>query len=407
MANYMWRHKQPMIRILFGAILLLLPVSEAFAQPAVTAVRVGAHDDKTRFVMELTEAPRYRIFTLDEPYRVVIDLPELEWRPPPGALSEGAGLIGAMRFGLFAPGTSRVVLDVSSPIQVRSVFTIPPGDGQGYRLVVDIKTVGPREFAAVRASPIVSTPPLAPIQTSALTVPVPRADDRPTIVIDPGHGGVDPGARGISGVAEKKIALDYALELKRQLEATGRYRVALTRDRDIFLQLRDRVALAQQYSGDLFISLHANNHKSRKIKGASVYTLSEKSSDAEAAALAAKENKADIIAGIDLSDQTETVSKILIDLAQRETMNLSKTLGNTMVEKLGRATALLRNTHRFAGFAVLKSPTVPSVLVEIGYLSNRAEERLLRTAKHRAKVTAAIVKAIDAYIKSQRTLNRS
>ena len=407
MANYMWRHKQPMIRILFGAILLLLPVSGAFAQPAVTAVRVGAHDDKTRFVMELTEAPRYRVFTLDEPYRVVIDLPELEWRPPPGALSEGAGLIGAMRFGLFAPGTSRVVLDVSSPVQVRRVFTIPPGGGQGHRLVVDIKTVGPREFALAQASPIVSTPPLAPIQTSALTVPVPRADDRPTIVIDPGHGGVDPGARGISGVAEKKIALDYALELKRQLEATGRYRVALTRDRDIFLQLRDRVALAQQHGGDLFISLHANNHKSRKIKGASVYTLSEKSSDAEAAALAAKENKADIIAGIDLSDQTEVVSKILIDLAQRETMNLSKTLGNTMVRELGRVTALLGNTHRFAGFAVLKSPTVPSVLIEIGYLSNRPEERLLRTGKHRGKVTAAIVKAIDAYIKSQKVLNRS
>jgi len=407
LANYMWRHEQPMIRALFGAILLVLTVSGAFAQPAVTAVRVGAHDDKTRFVMELTEAPRFRVFTLDEPYRVVIDLPELEWRPPPGALREGAGLIGAMRFGLFAPGTSRVVLDVSSPVQVKSVFTIPPSDGQGHRLVVDIKPVSPREFAVARASPIVSTPPLAPVQTSALRVPVPRADDRPTIVIDPGHGGVDPGARSISGVDEKKIALDYALALKRRLEATGRYRVALTRDRDIFLQLRDRVALAQQFGGDLFVSLHANNHKSRRIKGISVYTLSEKSSDAEAAALAAKENKADIIAGIDLSDQTEVVSKILIDLAQRETMNLSKTLGNTMVGELGRVTTLLANTHRFAGFAVLKSPTVPSVLVEIGYLSNRAEERLLQTAKHRAKVTAAIVKAIDAYIKSQRTLNRS
>jgi len=190
-------------------------------------------------------------------------------------------------------------------------------------------------------------------------------------------------------------------------EATGRYRVALTRDHDIFLQLRDRVALAQKFGGDLFISLHANNHKSRKIKGVSVYTLSEKSSDAEAAALAAKENKADIIAGIDLSDQTEVVSKILIDLAQRETMNLSKTLGNIMVQELGQVTDLLANTHRFAGFAVLKSPTVPSILVEIGYLSNRPEERLLRTAKHRSKVTAAIVKAIDTYIGSQKALNRS
>ncbi len=400
-----------MIRVLFAAMVLfwpgLGPVSGALAQSAVTAVRVGAHEDKTRFVMELTEAPRFRIFTLDEPYRVVIDLPELEWRPPPGALSEGAGMIAAMRFGLFAPGTSRVVLDVSSPILVSNVFTIPPGAGLGYRLVVDIKAVGPREFAAARTAPIVSTPPLAPLRTAALKVPVPRTDNRPTIVIDPGHGGIDSGARSITGALEKNIALDYAKELKRQLEATGRYRVALTRDRDIFLQLRDRVALAQQLGGDLFVSLHANNNKSRKIKGISVYSLSEKASDAEAEALAARENKADVIAGIDLSDQTEVVSKILIDLAQRETLNLSKTLGNTMVEKLGRVTALLRNTHRFAGFAVLKSPTVPSILIEIGYLSNRAEERLLRTAKHRAKVTGAIVKAIDAYVKSQKTLNRS
>jgi N-acetylmuramoyl-L-alanine amidase len=403
----MLRYKQPMMRVLFAAILFFWPLSGAIAQSAVTAVRVGAHEDKTRFVMELTEAPRFRVFTLNEPYRVVIDLPELEWRPPPGALSEGAGLIAAMRFGLFAPGTSRVVLDVTSPIQVKSVFTMTPGNGQGYRLVVDIKSVSPRAFAAARGAPIVSKPPLAPLRTATLKVPVPRTDDRPTIVIDPGHGGVDSGARSITGVNEKKIALDYAKELKRRLEATGRYRVALTRDRDIFLQLRDRVAMAQQLGGDLFVSLHANNHKSRKIKGISVYTLSEKSSDAEAAALAAKENKADIIAGIDLSDQTEVVSKILIDLAQRETMNLSKTLGNTMVKKLGRVTALLANTHRFAGFAVLKSPTVPSVLIEIGYLSNRAEERLLRTAKHRAKVTGAIVKAIDAYVKSQKSLNRS
>ena len=142
----MWRHKQPMMRVFFSAILFLWSVSGALAQSAVTAVRVGAHEDKTRFVIVLTEAPRFRVFTLDEPYRVVIDLPELEWRPPPGALSEGAGLIAAMRFGLFAPGTSRVVLDVSSPIQVKSVFTMPPSAGQGHRLVVDIKAVSPREY---------------------------------------------------------------------------------------------------------------------------------------------------------------------------------------------------------------------------------------------------------------------
>ncbi|MFQ5467019.1 MAG: N-acetylmuramoyl-L-alanine amidase, partial [Kiloniellaceae bacterium] len=224
---------------------------------------------------------------------------------------------------------------------------------------------------------------------------------------DPGHGGVDPGARSISGAYEKNIALAQAREVRRRLLATGRYRVVMTRDKDIFIRLRDRIAFAQRMEGDLFVSLHANNHVSSRIRGASVYTLSETASDAEAAALAAKENTADIIAGIDLTEQSEDVNKILIDLAQRETMNRSKYFANLLVKQLGGVTRLLRNTHRFAGFAVLKSPTVASVLVEIGYLSNAREERLLRSAKHRANVAAATVRAIDAYFKRQNALNRS
>ncbi len=248
-----------------------------------------------------------------------------------------------------------------------------------------------------RPGPILSDPPLDPTATAFVAPPKPKADERPTIVIDPGHGGVDPGARSIGGVDEKKIALAYARELKRQLEAGGRYRVVLTRDKDIFIRLRDRVEFAERMEGDLFVSLHANNHNSTKIRGASVYTLSEKASDAEAEALAAKENKADIIAGIDLDDQTEVVSKILIDLAQRETMNLSKQFANELVPEMGKIGKLLGNPHRSAGFAVLKSATVPSILIEIGYLSNKTEERLLRSEKHRIKISRAIGAAIEAY----------
>ena len=226
-------------------------------------------------------------------------------------------------------------------------------------------------------------------------------------MIDPGHGGIDPGARSISGINEKEIALAYALDLKRRLEATGRYRVVMTRDTDIFISLSDRREIAQRHDGDLFVSLHANNHRQSKIRGASVYTLSEKASDAEAKLLAAKENTADIIAGIDLDGQPDDVGDILLDLVQRETMNLSKKFANTLVDHLGKVTPLLRNTHRFAGFAVLKSPVVPSVLVEIGYLSNRAEERLLLSAKHRATIVGATVRSIDAYFELQEALNRS
>ena len=175
----------------------------------------------------------------------------------------------------------------------------------------------------------------------------------------------------------------------------------------IDLAQRDRVDFAERMNGELLISLHANNHDSSKIRGASVYTLSEKASDAEAEALAAKENKADIIAGINLGEQTEVVSKILIDLAQRETMNLSKQFANGLVGEIGKITKLLGNAHRSAGFAVLKSATVPSILIEIGYLSNRTEERLLRSEKHRIGVSRAIGAAIEAYFERQTSLNRT
>lgn len=396
-----------MLRAILVCVSWLLTLPAA-AQPTVSAVRVGEHPDKTRFVMELSEEPRYRVFTLADPFRVVIDLPEVEWAPKSDVPRAGDGLITAMRFGLFAPGTSRVVLDMRGPVRVRNVFLIAPQERYPHRLVVDVVPVSRQAyFADGQARPIVSRIPLEPVRTGVVTPMRPKADARPTVVIDPGHGGVDPGARSITGVDEKEIALAFALDLRRLLEAAGRYRVVLTRDKDMFVQLRDRMETAQRLEGDLFISLHANNHDLPKVRGASVYTLSERASDAEAEALAAKENKADIIAGVNLSDQTEVVSKILIDLAQRETMNLSKHFANMLVNELGEVTRLLRNTHRYAGFAVLKSPTVPSVLVEVGYLSNRQEEGQLRSSRHREAIAGATVRAINAYFAWQEALNRS
>ena len=398
-----------MTRILLILIALVAIVPSVLAQPLVSKVRIGSHPDKTRFVMELSERPRYRVFALPDPFRVVIDLPELRWAPGQGngAADVKGGLIGAMRFGLFAPGTSRVVLDLRAPARVRRVFVLPPKDDYPYRLVIDVVPVSRDRFLATRQAPIVSDPPLAPVARALAPPPEPKADERRTIVVDPGHGGVDPGSRGITGLYEKKLTLIYARELKRKLEADGRYRVVLTRDKDIFIRLRDRVGIAERMAGDLFVSLHANNHDSPRIRGASVYTLSETASDAEAEALAAKENKADIIAGVNLEEQTEMVSKILIDLAQRETMNLSKQFANTLVGEVGKVAKLLGNTHRSAGFAVLKSATVPSILIEIGYLSNRKEERLMRSEAHRIAVTQAIIAAIDAYFARQARLNRT
>ena len=380
------------------------------AEPVVSEIRLGEHPDKTRFVMELDAAPAYRIFSLTDPYRVVIDLPKVDWRIPDAAKERNRGVVERLRFGLFAPDTSRVVLDAAAPVRVRSAFVIPPRDGHPYRLVVDLTRVSERKFARRERNRVITsdTPLPTPDRREAqVAAPSDSEAGKPTVVLDAGHGGVDPGAIGVDGAHEKVIALDYAQALKRALEATGRYRVILTRDRDIFLRLRQRVALAQEAEGNLFISLHANTHSSNNIRGASVYTLSETSSDSEAAALAEKENKADVIAGVDLNGQSATVSQILIDLAQRETMNTSKHFANLLVNELdGNRVKLLRNTHRFAGFAVLKSPNVPSVLFEIGYMSHPKEVRLLRSAAHRRKVNNAVVGAVNRFFEWQEARNR-
>jgi N-acetylmuramoyl-L-alanine amidase len=278
--------------------------------------------------------------------------------------------------------------------------------------VIDIEPATREQYFAAESAATggaaVSDEPLRPLAEAVPALPQPKpADERPMVVIDPGHGGVDPGAVGVSGYYEKTLTLDYGRALQRALEATGRYRVAITRERDVFLKLRERIRVAQEVKGDLFISLHANVHRSGSIRGASIYTLSETASDEEAAALAAAENAADVLAGVNLGDQTGDVRNILIDLAQRETMNLSKKFANDLVREVGRETKLLRNTHRFAGFAVLKSPVVPSILFEIGYMSNRQEERLLRSEAHREKIIESIIRAIDGYFERQRAASRS
>ena len=217
-------------------------------------------------------------------------------------------------------------------------------------------------------------------------------------MLDPGHGGVDPGAVGVSGIYEKEVTLAMAREIKRQLETTGRFKVVMTRDDDVFVRLRDRIAKARTAEAELFVSIHADAMRNRETRGASIYTLSENASDDEAAALAARENRADIIAGVDLSHENKTVMNILIDLAQRETMNHSASFAHILVEELAREIQLVPlKPHRFAGFAVLKAPDVPSVLVELGYISNKADEQLLTRPHYRTKVAASLVRAIERY----------
>lgn len=396
--------------LILASALGALPAGDAPARDVVVAndLRAGVSGDRTRFVMDLTGPVKFSYFALVDPYRLVIDLPELRWQLPARPLPRNVGLIKSLRYGLFKAGASRVVLDMGGPMRITAAFLVPPSGNRGHRLVVDMKPSDRARFMAELVEPrrargrargrasARETARAAP----GLPVPnrKPRARrDRRIIAIDPGHGGVDPGAIGRSGVLEKDITLRTARTLKRRLERSGRYKVILTRDRDVFIRLRDRIAIARRHDADLFISLHADSIRRAGIRGLSVYTLSEKASDKEAAELADKENKADLIAGVDLSAETPEVTDILIDLAQRETMNESVRFAAELVQELRRVTTLLRRTHRFAGFAVLKAPDIPSVLIEMGFLSNRQDERALRREGYRARIADSVAQAIDRY----------
>ena len=388
------------------------PVQE---RVSVLDARLGLHPDKTRLVLELSDSVPFTVSVHGSPYRVVVDLPDVNW-PGGNAVMAGKGLVARYRFEGRDGGASRLVVETDGPVRVVESYLIPPRDGFTPRFVLDIARTTPAQFATsvpVAAAPVVAgretarqpakKDPIVPV-VAALPPPVPpRAapvPEKPMIVVDPGHGGVDPGAVGVGGVYEKDITLAMARELKRQLEGSGRYRVRLTRDKDVFIRLRDRVAIAREANADLFLSLHADSIGSADMRGLSIYTLSDKASDREAEMLAAKENRADALAGMNLSSENDLVASILIDLAQRDTMNHSKRFANMALEHLGREVKLIPNKpHRQAGFAVLTAPDMPSALVEMGYLSSPQDVNLLSKSAHREKLGRAMLRTIDAYFK--------
>ena len=386
----------------------------AAAKTVVTGVRVGAHAGVTRLVLDMTDRVEFRVFTLVDPYRVVIDIAEVGWRLSQRPLPRETGILKSLRYGLFKPGQSRLVMEASAPAIVNQVFLMEPDSRQGFRLVLDMtSTSRDAMLAGIRAkeppaSGIPGPEPAVSANVSAVPAalalpfaPPPRKPERIVkkriVAIDPGHGGADPGAVGTTRAFEKHVTLATSRALKQALEDTGRYRVVLTRDRDIFISLRERIAVTRKSNAELFISIHADSIRDRAVRGLAVYTLSENASDKEAAELAQRENKADMIAGIDLSDNTAEVTNILIDLVRRETMNQSAKFAAHLLRELAQETRMLRNTHRFAGFVVLKAPDVPSVLVELGFLSNRQDEAALKNPQYRATLVRAIVRAVEGY----------
>jgi len=387
-----------------GSILLGLLLGTGVFAPldagAQTAQRVIALDarlagdaSRTRLVIDLNKKIDVRAYTIANPNRVVVDLPEVSFDLPVGAGKQTRGLVSAFRYGQFAPGKARIVIDLREPVKIDKTFVIAAQEDQPARLVIDLVRT---DLASFQKSAIV---PERPQSLAAKTQPKQQTSDpRPLIVIDPGHGGPDVGAIAGTGDEEKEVVLEVAKKLRDQLLKTNRYRVVMTRNDDTFVSLDERVAIARSNAASLFISIHADSLSkgAGEASGATIYTLSERASDSEAQRLADKENDSDKSAGY-LSQQPDDVANILFDLAQRDTKNNSALFARTLVGSLKSSARLHKSPLRAAGFVVLKSPDVPSVLVELGYLSSPEDLRQMTSEAWREKVTVSMVEAIDKF----------
>ncbi|MBR0855316.1 N-acetylmuramoyl-L-alanine amidase [Bradyrhizobium liaoningense] len=410
-------------RVLLGCALLCaaalpcadssrLSAAESQAQPSVaaanfpiaSAARLAGDGKQTRFILDLDQTVSFRAVTLADPYRVVVDVPQLNFQLPAGT-GTGRGLVKAFRYGLVMPGGSRIVFDLTGPAKIASSYVLEAANGQPARLVLELEEVDRAAFAPSVASE--NRPELRPAIATAAPATVPataeaaqqKVDDRPVVVIDPGHGGIDNGTQS-SGESEKNLVLAFGRALRDRLEKTGKYRVVMTRDDDTFIPLNDRVKVARNLKAALFVSIHADALPKAEgdAQGATIYTLSDKASDAEAQRLADAENRADAIAGFNLAEEPTDVADILIDLTQRETRTFSSRFARLLMGEMKSSVRMHKHPLKSAGFRVLKAPDVPSVLVEIGYVSNKGDLEHLVSEGWRSRAVGSMAQAIDAFL---------
>jgi N-acetylmuramoyl-L-alanine amidase len=381
----------------------------ATAFPVASDVRIAGDEKQTRFVLDLDRKIDMHAFALAEPYRVILDVPQVNFQLAPGVGQAGRGLIKAFRYGLVMPGGSRIVFDLTGPAKIEKAYVLDAANGQPPRLVVELAAVDKSAFMqgtptddqtqlrpALGASDNASAP--APNITAAARSSDPQ-DSRPVIVIDPGHGGIDNGTTAASGELEKTLVLDFAKSLRDQIEKSGKYRVIMTRSDDTFIPLGDRVRVARNEKAALFVSIHADAlpRSEGDAQGATIYTLSDKASDAEAERLAESENKADAIGGVNLTEEPTDVADILIDLVQRETRTFSNRFAHLLAGELKPVVRLHKRPLKSAGFKVLKAPDVPSVLVELGYVSNKDDLQHLVSESWRTRAVGSVGQAVEAF----------
>ncbi len=366
--------------------------------PVATDAKLEQIGETVRLTMALSRPLDVKAWVLSGPDRVVIDLPSTNFQVQPAVARKNVGVVGAFRFGLFTADRARIIIELTQPAVVARAESRPVRGGFG-ELVIELRRASRADFAAA----VAQAPPPEPVPATAAAVPPkPRGETRQTVVIDPGHGGIDPGAV-VAAIAEKNVVLAFGAKLKEQLEASGRYRVLMTREDDRFVPLAERVGIARAAGADLFISIHADSlTQAQEVRGATVYTGSERATDAEAARLAAKENQSDAVAGLDASEDTQDVAGILMDLAKRETRTFSSVFARNLVETLGGSVKMHKVPLRSAGFRVLSAPDVPSVLIELGYMSSPKDAELLNSAEWRIKAVTAVAAAVDGYFLNAR-----
>jgi N-acetylmuramoyl-L-alanine amidase len=375
--------------------------------PVASDARLAGDAKQTRFVLDLDKTIAFRAFALADPYRVVVDVPQVSFQLPAGTGTAGRGLIKAFRYGMVMPGGSRIVLDLTGPARITNSYVLEAANGQPPRLVLELAEVDRTSFLQSLAAEV--RPELRPAiadsadtaaaaQAAAPVKPAAPPDLRPVVVIDPGHGGLDNGTQS-SGETEKNLVLGFGLALRDRIEKAGKYRVVMTRTDDTFIPLADRVKIARNHSAALFVSIHADALPRRDgdAQGATIYTLSDRASDAEAERLAEAENKADAIGGVNLTEEPHDVADILIDLAQRETRNFSNRFARLLMGEMKTTVRMHKHPLKSAGFKVLKAPDVPSVLIELGYVSNKGDLEHLVSENWRSRTVGSMAQAIDAF----------
>ncbi|WP_157043572.1 N-acetylmuramoyl-L-alanine amidase [Nitrobacter hamburgensis] len=371
--------------------------------PVASEARLAGDVKQTRFILDLDKKIDIHAFLLADPYRAVIDIPQVSFRLAPDAGGAGRGLIKAFRYGLVMPGGSRIVFDLAGPAKIEKAYVLDAANGQPPRLVVELEAVDRAAFNRLLAASSSSEQPKgtdSPTPVADATGPAAPPDGRPVVVIDPGHGGIDNGTQASTGETEKDLVLAFAVALRDRIEQDGKYRVVMTRTDDTFIPLAERVRVARNNGAALFVSIHADALPRREgdARGATIYTLSDKASDAEAERLAEAENKADAIGGVNLTEEPTDVADILIDLAQRETRTFSNRFARLLMSEMKNSARMHKHPLKSAGFKVLKAPDVPSVLVELGYVSNKADLHQLTSESWRSKTVRSVAKAVEAFL---------